>query len=115
MGATGRYWETCYYYFERKGYQLILLHPQQTLQWAERRSLRAKTDKLDTITIGRLLLSGEAKAGYVPAELIVAYRELVRLHASLSGEVARYRSEIHSLVVVLFPEFTRLFKDVCVW
>ncbi len=113
MEATGRYWETCYYYFERKGYHLILLHPHQTHQWAERRNLRAKTDKLDTITIGRLLLSGEAKAGYVPSELIVAYRELVRLHASLSGELGRYRNEIHELVVVLFPEFTHLFADVC--
>jgi transposase len=113
MEATGRYWETCYYYFERKGYHLILLHPHQTHQWAERRSLRAKTDKLDTITIGRLLLSGEAKAGYVPSELIVAYRELVRLHASLSVEISRYRNEIHALQVVLFPEFTSLFADVC--
>ena len=113
MEATGRYWETCYYYFEAKGYQLILLHPHQTHQWAERRSLRAKTDKLDTITIGRLLLSGEAKAGYIPSELIVSYREFVRLHSSLSVELSRYRNEIHALQVVLFPEFTQLFADVC--
>lgn len=49
----------------------------------------------------------------MPDELIVAYRELVRLHASLAGELSRYRNEIHALQVVLFPEFTNLFADVC--
>lgn len=113
MEATSRYWENCYHYFERLGYQMILLNPQQTHQWANRRSLRAKTDKLDSLTIGRLLLSGEARAGYVASDLIVAYREMVRLHSQLAKEATRYKNEIHALQVVLFPEFSEVFADVC--
>lgn len=60
------------------------------------------------MTIAKVLLSGEALAGDVPSEQVVTYRELVRLHTRLSDEAAAYQNEIQALVVVLFPEFTRL-------
>jgi hypothetical protein len=60
-----------------------------------------------------LLLSGEARRGYVPTELIATYRELVRLHTQLSDDVARYKNEVHALLSVLFPEFTQVFADPC--
>ena len=102
LEATSRYGETLYHLLLSRGYHLCLLHPAQTHHFAQQRSLRAKTDHLDTITIARLLLSGEARQGYVPTELVAAYRELVRLHTQLSDEVARYRNEIHALLVVQF-------------
>jgi hypothetical protein len=92
-----------------RGYQLCLLHPRQTHQFAQQRGLWAKTDKLDATTIARVLLSGEARAGYVPTELIATYRELVRLHTQLADEVARYKNEIQALLAVLFPEFSHVF------
>jgi transposase len=63
--------------------------------------------------IARVLLSGEARAGYIPNELVATYRELVRLHTQLSEDAARYQNQIHALVVVLFPEFTLVFADPC--
>ena len=71
------------------------------------------TDQLDAMTIARVLLSGEARAGYIPSDLVATYRELVRLHTQLSEEAARYQNEIQALVVVLFPEFTQVFADPC--
>src|SRR5438034_11477321 len=47
------------------------------------------------------------------AEQITTYRELVRLHIRLSDEAASSQNEIQALVVVLFPEFTRVFADPC--
>ncbi|WP_040445730.1 hypothetical protein [Ktedonobacter racemifer] len=49
----------------------------------------------------------------MPSELVVTYRELVRLHMRLSDEAAAYQNEIRALVVVLFPEFTQIFTDPC--
>ena len=72
-----------------------------------------KQNKLDASTIARILLSGEARRGYVPTELITTYRELVRLHSQLSDEVTRYKNEIHALLIVLFPEFSQIFSDPC--
>src|SRR5438132_562833 len=96
--TTSRYGENLYHFLESRGYQLCLLHPRQTHQFAQQRGLRAKTDKLDATTIARGLLSGEARPGYVPTELIAIYRELVRLHTQLSDEVVRYKSEIDNLL-----------------
>ncbi len=111
LEATGRYWENVYYYLHQHGYRLVLLHPAQTHHFAERRGLRAKTDKLDALTIARALLSDDVRPAYVPNELTATYRELVRLHSNLSDEAARYKNEIQDLLVVLFPEFTQVFKD----
>ena len=113
LEATARYNENVYQFLAGQGYTLCLLHPRQTHQFAEQRGLRAKTDRLDATTIARLLLSGEARVGYVPDELIATYRELERLHSQLTEESARYQNEIHALLVVLFPEFTQVFADPC--
>jgi transposase len=113
LEATSRYNENLYQFLVGQGYTLCLLHPRQTHQFAQQRGLRAKTDKLDASTIARLLLSGEARVGYVPDELIATYRELERLHSQLTAESARYQNEIHALLVVVFPEFTQVFADPC--
>jgi transposase len=111
LEATGRYWENVYYLLQQRGYRLVLLHPAQTHHFAERRGRRAKTDKLDAVTIARALLSDDVRPAYVPDELTATYRDLVRLHSNLSDEAARYKNEIQDLLVVLFPEFTQVFKD----
>ncbi len=48
------------------------------------------------MTIARVLLSGEARAGYIPSERVATYRELVRLHTQLADEAARYQNEIQA-------------------
>lgn len=48
----------------------------------------AKTDRLDAMTIARVLLSGEARTDYMPSERVATYRELVRLPMQLSDEAA---------------------------
>ena len=113
MEATSRYHENLYHELEQRGYQMRLLHPGQTHHFHQQRGLRAKTDRLDAMTIARTLLSGEARIGYIPGEQVATYRELVRLHTQLSEEAARYENQIQALVVVLFPEFTQVFADPC--
>jgi len=97
LEATSRYSENLYHFLAAQGYVLCLLHPRQTHprqthQFAQQRGLRAKTDRLDAATIARVLLSGEARPGYVPDELITTYRELERLHSQLTDDGARYPS-----------------------
>src|SRR6266566_3061859 len=100
--------ENLYHELEQRGYVLRLLHPGQTHHFHQQRGLRAKTDRLDAMTIARVLLSGEARMGYIPGEQVATYRELVRLHTQLSEEAARYQNQIQVLVVVLFPEFNQV-------
>src|SRR5207245_10193643 len=95
MEATARYGENLYHELEQRGYALCLLHPGQTHQYHQQQGLRAKTDRLDAMTIARVLLSGEARPGYIPSDLAAAYRELVRLPSHLSAEVARSKEQVH--------------------
>ena len=57
LEATSRYGENLYHFLESQGYALCLLHPRQTHEFAQRRGLRAKTDKLDAQTIARVRLA----------------------------------------------------------
>ncbi len=75
MEATSRYGENLYHELEQRGYVLRLLHPGQTHHFHQQQGLRAKTDRLDAMTIARVLLSGEARIGYVPSERVAVYRE----------------------------------------
>jgi len=113
LEATSRSSENLYQFLAAQGYVLCLLHPRQTHQFAQQRGLRAKTDRLDAATIARVLLSGEARPGSVPDELIATYRELERLHSQLTDDGARYQNQIQALLVVLFPEFVQVFADPC--
>ena len=92
MEATARYGENLYHALEQRGYAVCLLHPGQTHQYHRQQGLRAKTDRLDAMTIARLLLSGEARPGYIPSDQVATYRELVRLHTQLADEAARYKN-----------------------
>lgn len=111
LEATGLYWENLYYYLQKQGYRLLLLHPGQTHHFAQRRGLRAKTDHLDASTIAHVVLSGDARPVYVPSEQVASYRELVRLQSNLVAEAARYKTEIRGLVELLFPEFGQVFAN----
>ena len=111
LEATGRYWENLHTYLKNQGYHILLLHPQQTAQFARRRGLRAKTDRLDAVTIAHVLLSGEARPAYIPDENITTYREFVRMRLNLRKEGARYLCEIRDLLEVLFPEFMQVFAE----
>lgn len=55
MEATSRYHENLYHELEKRGYQMRLLHPGQTHHYHQQQGLRAKTDRLDAMTIARVL------------------------------------------------------------
>jgi transposase len=55
MEATSRYHENLYHELEQQGYQMRLLHPGQTHHFHQQQGLRAKTDRLDAMTIARTL------------------------------------------------------------
>jgi hypothetical protein len=63
MEATSRYHENLSQELEQRGYQMRLLHPGQTHQFHQQRGLRAKTDRLDAMTITRVLPSRGSACG----------------------------------------------------
>src|SRR6266705_3858811 len=76
--------ENLYHELEQRGYVLRLLHPGQTHHFHQQRGLRAKTDRLDAMTIERRVvewggangLCAKRASGYVSGIDALAYATL---------------------------------------
>jgi transposase len=112
MEATGHYWMCLYHELTRRGYACVVLNPLQTNARSSTRIRKTRTDKIDSDTIARLILSGEAKATRVPDPKTTELRLLVRHHRRLihaAGDMERYA---HTLVDRVFPEYADVFSKV---
>ena len=89
MEATGHYWMCLYHELIRRGYACVVLNPLQTNARSSARIRKTRNDKIDSQTIARLILSGEAKATRVTDPKITELRLLVRhRHRLLAAEAA---------------------------
>jgi transposase len=109
MEATGHYWMCLYHELSRRGYACVVLNPLQTNARSSARIRKTRNDKIDSETIARLILSGEARATRVPDPKITELRLLVRHRHRLlqaAGNMERYA---HTLVDRIFPEYADVF------
>ena len=90
MEATGHYWMPLYHELRRRGYQCVVLNPIQTNTRSSVRIRKTKTDKIDSLSIARLILTGDALATRVPDEKTVELRLLVRHRRRLSRPAATW-------------------------
>ena len=110
MEATGHYWMCPYHELTRRGYACVVFNPLQTNARSRARIRKTRNDKIDSKTIARLVLSGEAKATRVPDPKITELRLLVRHRHRLlqaAGNMERYA---HTLVDRIFPEYAGVFS-----
>jgi len=112
MEATGHYWMCLYHELTRRGYACVVLNPLQTNARSSARIRKTRTDKIDSLTIARLILSGEAKATRVPDPKTTELRLLVRHHRRLIHAAADMERYAHSLVDRIFPEYADVFCKV---
>jgi transposase len=63
-------------------------------------SAKVKTDKIDSITLANLLRGGWAAECYVPSEITMEFRELVRFRAHLVRERTRMKNRIHAYLLM---------------
>ena len=109
MEATGHYWMCLYHELTRRGYACVVLNPLQTNARSSARIRKTRNDKIDSETIARLILSGDARATRVPDPEITELRLLVRHRHRLlqaAGSMERYA---HTMVDRIFPEYADVF------
>ena len=110
MKATGHYWMCLYHELTRRGYACVVFTPLQTNARSRARIRKTRNDKIDSKTIARLVLAGEAKATRVPDPPMTELRLLVRHRHRLlqaAGNMERYA---HALVDRIFPEYAGVFS-----
>jgi transposase len=112
MEATGHYWQNLFARLATEGFAVVLLNPLRTRRFAEGDLQRAKTDAIDALGIARLAQQKRPVATKLSDEATLELRELVRLRDRLVQDQGDRVRQLHRVVDLGFPEFTRYVKDL---
>jgi transposase len=112
MEATGHYWQNLFAFLASKGFSIALLNPLRTRRFAEEDLVRAKTDAIDALAIARFAAQKRPAITKLPDEATIELRELVRLRDRWVQELGDHVRQLHRLVDLGFPEFTRHVKTL---
>jgi transposase len=110
MEATGHYWKNLFATLVAQGYLVALLNPLRTRRFAGEDLQRTKTDAIDALGIARFAAQKRPPATHLPDPATDELRELVRLRDRLTQDFGDRVRQLHRLVDLGFPEFTRYVK-----
>jgi transposase len=112
MEATGHYWKNLFAALAARGFSVALLNPLRTHRFAEEDLQRTKTDAIDALGIARFAAQKRPPATRLPDPATEELRELVRLRQRLLQDFGDRVRQLHRLVDLGFPEFTRYVKGL---
>jgi transposase len=107
MEATGHYWQNLFAALAAAGFTVALLNPLRTRRFAGEDLQRTKTDAIDAVGIARFAAQKRPVATRLPDGATQELRELVRLRDRLMQDFGDRVRQLHRLVDLGFPEFTR--------
>ncbi len=112
MEATGHYWKNLFAVLAVAGHRIALVNPLRTHRFAGVDLERTKTDAIDAVGIARFAAQKRPPATPVPDALTEELRELVHLRARLLQDFGDRVRQLHRLVDLGFPEFTRYVRTL---
>lgn len=112
MEATGHYWKNLFAALAAHGYAVALINPLRTHRFAAEDLERTKTDAIDALGIARFAAQKRPAATRLPDSATEELRELVRLRDRLMQDFGDRLRQLHRLVDLGFPEFTRYVKTL---
>ncbi|MBU6483841.1 MAG: IS110 family transposase [Betaproteobacteria bacterium] len=107
MEATGHYWKNLFAALAAAGHAVALLNPLRTHRFAGEDLTRTKTDTIDALSIARFAAQKQPLPTHLPDPATEELRELVRLRQRLLQDFGDRVRQLHRLVDLGFPEFTR--------
>lgn len=107
MEATGHYWKNLFAVLAAAGHGIALLNPLRTHRFAAEELARTKTDAIDALGIARFAAQKRPPITQLPDVATEELRELVRLRERLTQDFGDRVRQLHRLVDLGFPEFTR--------
>src|SRR5262245_63690957 len=107
MEATGHYWKNLFTALVAGGFTVALLNPLRTHRFAGEDLERTKTDAIDALGIARFAAQKRPTPTKLPDSATEELRELVRLRDRLVQDFGDRVRQLHRLVDLGFPEFTR--------
>ena len=112
MEATGHYWKNLFAALAAKGYRVALVNPLRTNRFASEDMQRTKTDAIDAVGIARFAVQKRPAVTRLPDTTTEELRELVRLRDRLMQDFGDRVRELHRVVDLGFPEFTRYVRTL---
>jgi transposase len=112
MEATGHYWKNLFAALAARGFAVALLNPLRTHRFAGEELQRTQTDAIDALGIARFAAQKRPLATRLPDRATEELRELVRYRDRLVQDFGDRVRQLHRLVDLGFPEFTRYVRDL---
>lgn len=112
MEATGHYWKNLYAALAARGFAIALLNPLRTRRFAQEDLERTKTDAIDALGIARFAAQKKPQPSRLPDSATEELRELVRHRHRMVQEMGDKTRQLHRLVDLGFPEFTRYVRKL---
>lgn len=112
MEATGHYWQNVFARLTTLGFQVAVVNPLAVRRFGESQLTRAKTDAADALLIARFGRAHRPPPAAIPDEQLEELREHVRLRDRWVQDLGDRVRQLHRLVDLGFPEFTRHVKDL---
>ena len=112
MEATGHYWQNLFATLAAAGFEVALLNPVRTHNFAKEDLARTKTDAIDAVGIARFAQQKRPTPTRLPDSATQELRELVRLRDRVTQDLGDATRRLHRMVDLGFPEFTRYVKSL---
>lgn len=107
MEATGHYWKNLFAMLATEGFAIALLNPRRTSRFSQEELERTKTDAIDALNLARFAAQKHPAVTRLPDRAADELRELVRHRDRLMQDFGDRTRQLHRLVDLGFPEFTR--------
>lgn len=112
MEATGHYWKNLFAVLTAAGHEVALLNPLQVRRFQDAALERTKTDMIDAQGLARLAFEKRPAPARLHDEATESLRELVRHRDRLRQDFDDRVRQLHRLVDLGFPEFTRYVRSL---
>jgi transposase len=112
MEATGHYWKNLYATLAAAGHEVALINPLVARRFQQACLERTKTDAIDARALARLAFEKRPAPTRLHDAEAEALRELVRHRDRLRQDFDDRVRQLHRLVDLGFPEFTRYVRSL---
>jgi len=112
LEATGHYWKNLFAVLTAAGHEVALLNPLQARRFQDASLERTKTDMIDAQGLARLAFEKRPAPTRLHDGAAESLRELVRHRDRLRQDFDDRVRQLHRLVDLGFPEFTRYVRSL---
>lgn len=112
MEATGHYWKNLFAVLAAAGHEVALLNPFVARRFQDASLERTKTDAIDAHGLARLAFEKRPEPTHLHDEVAETLRELVRHRDRLRQDFDDRVRQLHRLIDLGFPEFTRYVRGL---